>query len=69
MSFEQCDVDDLWISIKLKNNKSFIVGSVYRLPSTAFDTFKENSLNVLDLTNKKNKYYTIGGDININWCH
>ena len=28
VSFEQCDVDDLWISIKLENNKSFIVGNV-----------------------------------------
>ena len=44
VSFEQCDVDDLWIFIKLKNNKYFIVGNVYRRPSSAIDTFKENSI-------------------------
>ena len=40
VSLEQSDVDDLWISIKLENNKYFIVRNVYRHPSTAFDTFK-----------------------------
>ena len=28
VSFEQCNVDDLWISIKLENNKYFIVGNI-----------------------------------------
>ena len=37
-----CDVDDLWISIKLENNKSFIVSNIYRHPSSGIDTFKEN---------------------------
>ena len=55
VSFEQCDVDDLWISIKLENNKSFIVGNVYRHPSSGIDTLKKNFLNVLDLLNEKKK--------------
>ena len=62
--FEQCDKDDLWISIKLENNKSFIIGNVYRHPSSGINTFKENFLNVLDLLNEKKKCYIIGGDIN-----
>ena len=66
VSFEQCNVDDLWISIKLENNKSFVVGNVYRHPSSGIVTFKENLLNVLDLINNKKKCYTICGDININ---
>ena len=42
ISFKQCDVDDLWISIKLGNNKHLILGNVYRHLSSTFNTFKEN---------------------------
>ena len=53
VSFVQCDVDDLLISVKLKNNKSFRVSNVYRHLSSAFDTFKENFFNILDISNEK----------------
>ena len=54
------------ISIELENNKYFKVDNVYRHPSSAIDTFKENFNNVLDLTNEMKKCYIIGCDININ---
>ena len=53
-------------ALKLENTKPFIVGNVYRHPSSGIVTFKENLLNVLDLINNKKKCYTICGDININ---
>ena len=51
VSFEHCDVDDLWISIKLENNECFLICNVYRHPSSAIDTFKTIFLNFLDLLN------------------
>ena len=66
MSFKQCDVDDLWISIKLRNNKHLILGNVYRHPSSTFNTFKENFVKVLDKLNEKKRDFIIGGDVNIN---
>ena len=53
--FEQCDVDDLLISIKLENNKYLVLGNVYRHPSSTLNTFKENFLKVLDILNEKKK--------------
>ena len=66
VSFKQCDVDDLWISIKLGNNKHLILGNVYRHPSSTFNTFKENFVKVLDKLNEKKRDFIIGGDVNIN---
>ena len=37
LSFEQCDVDKLWINNKLENDKYFIVGNVYVHLSYAWD--------------------------------
>ena len=51
--FEQCDVDDLWINVKIENNKSLIFGNVYRQQRSAFNTLKESFLNVLDILNEK----------------
>ena len=66
MYFEECDVDDLWISIKLENNKSLILVNMYRHQSYTSKTFKENFVNVLDILNEKKKYFIIGSDVNIN---
>ena len=64
--FSQCDVDDLLIKLKLGNNKSIIVGNLYRHPSSSFVQFQENFLRILDYLNGRNKDYIIGGDVNIN---
>ena len=53
VSFEQCDVDDLLVNIKLENNKFVIVGNVYKYPCSALATFKEYFRHVLDLSNEK----------------
>ena len=46
--FSQCGVDDLWIKLKLENNKSMIVGNLYRHPSSSFVQLQENFLRILD---------------------
>ena len=47
VSFEQCDVDDLLVNIKLENNKFVIVGNVYRHPSSVFAILHKNFGNFL----------------------
>ena len=37
--FGQSDVDDLWLKVKLGNNKSMIVGNLYRHLSSSFTVF------------------------------
>ena len=64
--FIQCDVEDLLLKLKLGNNKSIIVGNLYRHPSSSFVQFQENFLRILDYLNGRNKDYIIGGDVNIN---
>ena len=50
---ESPDIDSIWIEIKIKNSKSFLVCSVYRPPSSAlewydgFATLIEKSLEVI----------------------
>ena len=66
MSFNQCDVDDLWINVKLGNSKCVTIGNVYRHPSSVFALFEKNFLHVLDFLNERKKDYVIGGDVNIN---
>ena len=66
MSLNQCDVDDVWINVKLGNSKCVIVGNLYRHPSSVFALFEKNFLRALDYLCERKKDYVIGGDVNIN---
>ena len=56
VSFEQSDIDDLPIKIKLWNNKFVKVDSVFRNPSSAFATVIEKLLCVLNLKSERKLY-------------
>ena len=64
--FGESDVDNLWLKVKLSNNKSMVVSNLYRHPSSLFTVFQENFVHVLDYFNNKNRDFIIGGYVNIN---
>ena len=57
--------EDIWIEVTISNRKKITVGSIYRHPSPDINEFQRNFNKSLELLNKKNKAYVIGGDINI----
>ena len=56
MCLNLCNLDDLWINVKLVNSICVIIGNVNRNTSYMFALFKKNFLNAIDFLNdRKNK--------------
>jgi len=63
----KCDrCEDVWIELKINNNKNLIVGSMYRHPSNVFKQFENEFINIIK-TFKTNQKYIVLGDFNINY--
>ena len=64
--------EDVWVELKINNNESLVVGSVYRHPSTNIKGFEDAFVHVIK-TFKTNQNYVVLGDFNINYnethCH
>lgn len=59
--------EDIWVSVSSPNhNVNYVVGTIYRHPSSNPKLFSEYLDKVLTQLNSSNKYYFILGDININ---
>ena len=62
MNLNGCE--DLWLEVTVPTNQtSFIIGAVYRYPSSKIETFCEAFINTINLLSKKIFY--VLGDINI----
>lgn len=61
-------VDKIWLEIQhpLDNVPSFIIGTIYRHPSSNFATFSDALSTSLNMLNSQKKTFFIMGDLNIN---
>ena len=58
--------EDVWVELKINNNESLVVGSVYRHASTNIKSFEDAFFHVFK-TFKTNQNYVVLGDFNINY--
>ena len=67
-NFEVSGCENIWIDVKLNNNKSLVIGTVYtgRHPNQNPSFFIEKFSEILHLLNVKNSTCFVLGDININ---
>lgn len=61
---ETDDIESVWVEIRVKNSKSFLLCSVYRQPSAKNDWFDKFSVQLERSEYKNNELY-IMGDLNI----
>ena len=57
-------IESIWIEIRIKNSKSFLVCSVYRPPSSKADWLENISKQIESATSKSSEIYLMG-DFNI----
>ena len=62
---ETQDIESMWIEIRIKNSKSFLVCSVYRPPSAKTDCLEQLSMQIESATSTFSEIYLMG-DFNIN---
>ena len=62
---ETQDIESMWIEIRIKNSKSFLVCSVYRPPSAKTDWLEQFSKQIESATSTFSEIYLMG-DFNIN---
>ena len=63
LNTEGCE--DIWIDVKMDNNKKVVVGAIYRHPKSNFIDFQTFFVNTIELLNALPATYYIDGDINI----
>lgn len=63
---EAPDIESIWIEIKVKNSKSFLVCSVYRPPSSASEWYENFSIQIEKSLGEINEIY-IMGDLNVDF--
>ena len=51
---------------QLNNDKTVIVGVIYRPPNTSIESFDTNISSIMDILKKDNEYCYLMGDLNIN---
>ena len=64
LNIDECE--DLWLQVKLLNNKQFTTAAIYRHPRHNFEQFQYALLNSIEKLNKLNYKYYILGDFNLN---
>ena len=65
-NFEVSGCENIWIDVKLNNNKNLVIGTVYRHPKQNPSFFIEKFSEILHLLNVDNATCFILGDMNIN---
>ena len=63
LNIEGCE--DIWIDVKMDNNKKVVIGAIYRHPKSNFIDFQTSFVNTIELLNALSATYYIAGDINI----
>ena len=65
-NFKVSGCENIWIYVKLNNNKNLVIGTVYRHPKQNPSFFIEKFSEILHLLNVDNATCFILGDLNIN---
>ena len=63
--YDHSHYESIFIDIKL-NNKTFIIGFVYKPPNTRIGSFNDELLSILNSISREKKHSILMGDFNLN---